>query len=377
MLKAGRSMNFDAETDLVGVASHARRAAAQDVKRFATEVLVAAGTDPAVAESVSSSLTETSLRGVDSHGIRLLLHYARVVTTGRINPHPQLNFAQSGPATGTVDGDHGFGHHASFFAIAKATALCSDTGIAAVSVINSSHFGSAGTYVLAAAEQGFVALGMCNSDSFVLPHDGVGPFHGTNPLAFAAPVSGHKPLLVDMATSVIPWNRVQDLMNEGLPLPPDVSVDKSGSPTTNAAESAALLPLGGIRYGYKGAALASMIEIFSAVLTGMPHCSRLLGMAGPDLSTHRRLGHFFIVIDPKRFVAVETYDWAMKAYLQDLRAQASRPGTKVMAPGDREWSVEEERSRQGIPIADQLRADLDELADQWKVKPLQFDSASQ
>ncbi len=367
-------MSFDAETDSVGVALHARRAAAQNVRRFATEILVAAGTDAAVAASVSSSLTETSLRGVDSHGIRLLLHYAKVVKSGRINPHPQLNFTASGPATGIVDADNGFGHHASFFAIAQATALSRETGIAAVSVINSSHFGSAGTYVLAAAEEGFVAIGMCNSDSFVLPHDGVGPFHGTNPLAFAAPVSGHKPLLVDMATSVIPWNRVQDLLNEGLRLPPDVSVDKHGSPTVDPAESAALLPLGGIRYGYKGAALASMIEIFSAVLTGMPHCSRLLSMAGPDLSTYRRLGHFFIVIDPKRFVAPETYDWAMNAYLHDLRTQTSRPGTTVMAPGDREWKVAEERGSNGIPIADQLRADLDELADQWGVDRLQFAS---
>ncbi len=129
------------------------------------------------------------------------------------------------------------------------------------------------------------------------------------------------------------------------------------------AHSAALLPLGGINYGYKGAALASMVEVLSAVMTGMPHCSRLLGMAGPDFATHRHLGHFFIVIDPRRFVSSEAYNHAMDAYLGDLRAMTGRKDMMVMAPGDREWAVEEDRQLYGIPVADQLKIDLDQLAD--------------
>jgi len=66
--------------------------------------------------------------------------------------------------------------------------------------------------------EGCVGLGTCNSDSFVLPHDGVSPFHGTNPMAFAAPVPEEQPLLIDMATSAIPWNRVQDLKLRDLPM---------------------------------------------------------------------------------------------------------------------------------------------------------------
>jgi ureidoglycolate dehydrogenase (NAD+) len=340
-----------------------QRATAGMVREFAAAVLIAAGTDPEAARSVADALTETSLRGVDSHGIRLLVHYAKVVQTGRINPKPRLTFTRTNGGTGVVDADNGFGHHASYFAVEHAIALARESGIAAVSVINSSHFGSAGCYVLPAAEQGYVALGVCNSDSFVLPHDGIQPFHGTNPLAFAAPVNGARPFLMDMATSVIPWNRVQDLMNEGLSLPPDVAVNRDGMPTHVPAESAALLPLGGINYGYKGAALASMVEVLSAVMTGMAHCSRLLGMAGPDFVTPRRLGHFFIVIDPSRFVSSEGYNQAMNAYLGDLRAIKGRKDMKVMAPGDREWAVEEDRLLQGIPIAAQLKIDLDDLAD--------------
>jgi len=322
---------------------------------------------------VAEALTTTSLRGVDSHGIRLLIHYAHVVERGRVNPRPQLSFRPSGPGTGVVDGDNGFGHYASFFAVDRAIELAQEVGIAAVSVIHSSHFGAAGCYVLRAANQGWVALGTCNSDSFVLPHEGVQPFHGTNPIAFAAPVPGERPFLMDMATSVIPWNRVQDLKMRRQSMPPDVSVDPQGEPTLDPEQSAALLPLGGMRYGYKGAALASMAEVLSAVMTGMPYCGRLLAMAGPDFSTSRHLGHFFMVIDPKRFISAELYEAGMRAYLDDLRAQPARPRTQVLAPGDREWAIEAQRLEEGIPIPVPLRQEFDQLADRLHIPRLQLE----
>lgn len=349
-----------------------RLSSLDDVKKFIFDALRAAGTSHESAQAVTDALTEASLRGVDSHGIRLLIHYTKVVTNGRVNPTPQLSFAQSSRSTGVVNGDNGFGHYASYFAVDRAIELARESGVSAVSVINSSHFGAAGCYVLRAASQGLAALGTCNSDSFVLPHDGIKPFHGTNPLAFAAPVRGQRPFLMDMATSVVPWNRVLDLRMKKLPLPPDVAVDDCGEPTLDPEKSSALLPLGGVQYGYKGAALGSVAEVLSAVMTGMGHCSQLLAMTGPDLSTPRRLGHFFVVIDPLRFVPAELYEAGMNAYLTDLRSQPAHAGKQVMAPGDREWKVEAHRRRHGIPVTESLEREFVNLAKQLCVQPLRF-----
>jgi LDH2 family malate/lactate/ureidoglycolate dehydrogenase len=348
------------------------RASPDQISEFAANALMAAGTHIDAAQSVANALTETSLRGVDSHGIRLLLHYVKSVKGGRINPNPNLAFSRTGAGTGIVDGDNGFGHHASDFAIDRAVALALENGVGAVSVVNSSHFGAAGCYVLRAAHQGFASLGFSNSDSFVLAHDGLQSFHGTNPIAFAAPVPGEQPFLLDMATSVVPWNRVQDYLMEGLPLPPDVTVDSAGEPTIDPAESDALLPLGGTVFGYKGAGLASMIEILCAVMTGSPHCSRLPAMKGPDFSTPRRLGHFFLVIDHRRFVSAQIYEAGMHAYLHDLRSQPAKTGRRVMAPGDREWSIVEERRDRGIPVMRHLRTELDELAGDLGIKKIKY-----
>jgi ureidoglycolate dehydrogenase (NAD+) len=348
------------------------RASSDEIREFAVNALMAAGTHVEAARSVANALAETSQRGVDSHGIRLLLHYIKAVQGGRINPTPKLAFARTGAATGIVDGDNGFGHHASYFAIDHAVALAQENGMGAISVINSSHFGAAGCYVLRAARQGFAGLGFCNSDSFVLAHDGIRSFHGTNPIAFAAPVPGEQPFLLDMATSVVPWNRVQDYLLEGLPLPVDVTVTSAGEPTVDPAESDALLPLGGAIFGYKGAGLASMIEVLCAVMTGSPCCSLLPPMKGPDFSTPRRMGHFFLVIDYRRFVSAQLYEAGMRAYLKELRGQPAKPARKVMAPGDREWAIMDARKQQGIPVMIRLREELDRLAEDLGVKRINY-----
>jgi LDH2 family malate/lactate/ureidoglycolate dehydrogenase len=351
------------------------RASSDQICEFAANALMAVGTHIDAAQAVANALTEASLRGVDSHGIRLLLHYIKAVQGGRINSSAKLTFTPTGTGTGIVDGDNGFGHHASYFAADRAVALARESGVGAVSVINSSHFGAAGSYVLRAAHQGLVGLGFCNSDSFVLLHDGLQSFHGTNPIAFAAPVPGEQPFLLDMATSVVPWNRVQDYLMEGLSLPPDVTVDSAGEPTIDPSRSDALLPLGGTVFGYKGAGLASMIEILCAVMTGSPYCSRLLAMKGPDLSTPRRLGHLFLTIDYRRFVSTQNYEAGMRAYLHDLRSRPAKTGRRVMAPGDREWSIMEERKQRGIPIMNHLRAELDRVSEDLHVNKLSYHDA--
>ncbi len=330
--------------------------------QFVAAALKACGSAHEQAEAVAKALVSTSLRGVDSHGIRLLPHYLRALAGGRIKSSPALSVKRTAAGAAIVDADNGFGHYAGYRAIAEGCALADEVGIAGISVINSSHFGAAGCYVLEAANAGFLAFAFSNSDPFVLAHDGQAPFHGTNPIAFGAPVTGQRPFLLDMATSIVPWNRIRDYELKGLPVPEDVGVDAHGQMTTDPAAIAALLPFGGTRFGFKGAGLAAVMEVLSAALTGMGHCTRLLPMSGPDMSTPRRLGQFYIVINPDRFVPRPLYEAGIAAYLTDLRASPAKPGEKVMAPGDREWACRETRSADGILVAPPLHEEFMQIA---------------
>jgi LDH2 family malate/lactate/ureidoglycolate dehydrogenase len=203
---------------------------------------------------------------------------------------------------------------------------------------------------------------MTHADAILVPHDGVKPFYGTNPLSFSLPVEGEEPLLLDMATSSIPLNRIFLRRATGTPLPPEVAVDDDGIMTTDPHRATAVLPLGGLTYGYKGAGLAFMVDFLCSAFTGMAHGFVAPPFDGPDQSTPTRLGHFFIIFRPDLFQPLEGINGRVSEMLRDLRSQPSRPGTRVMAPGDPEKAEMPDREANGIPIDPVTWLTLQELA---------------
>jgi LDH2 family malate/lactate/ureidoglycolate dehydrogenase len=297
------------------------------------------------------ALLHASRLGIDSHGVRLVGHYCRMLGGGRLNKNPQLTVEKRGAGSAMVNGDDGLGHYAAYKAVEVGMELAREAGVGAVGVRHSSHLGAAGAYALAAAEQGFVAFATTNTDSVVALFDGAQKFHGTNPLAFAAPVQGQRPWLLDMATSPIPLNRVMLHRSLDRTLPEGVAATPEGEPTTDPYQAEMLLPLGGVDFGYKGAGLAGVATLFSALLTGTTLDADFIPMyGGEDISTPRNMGHFVLAIDPEKFAGSEVFGAAMLQYLAGLRGSAVREGGKVMAPGDREWAEMDDRKVRGIPV---------------------------
>lgn len=317
---------------------------------FIAELFERAGTDRPSAEAVARACVDASARGFDTHGVRLVPHYLRGVAGGRVNPQPRLHVTRPAAAIALVDADDGLGHFASYRAVDEGIAIARETGVAAIAVGRSSHHGATGCYTIEAARRGYAALGMTHADAIVVPHDGVRPFFGTNPVSFAMPVPGEEPLLLDMATSSIPLNRVLLRRATGAPLPPEVAVDASGAMTTDPHRATAVLPLGGLTYGYKGAGLACMVDLLCSAFTGMAHGFLAPNFGGPDFATPTRLGHFFIVFRPELFQPSEQVDARVSALLRDLRGQPAKPGARVMAPGDPEKAEAPERAALGVPV---------------------------
>lgn len=314
--------------------------------------LAEAGASRQSRQAAVRAMLHASLVGVDSHGVRLTEHYCRMLAGGRLKREPHVTVDIRGAGSAMVNGDDGMGHLAAYTAVETGIELARSAGVGAVGVRHSSHLGAAGAYALAGAEQGFVTFATTNTDSMVALFGGAQKFHGTNPLAFAAPVPEGRPWLLDMATSSIPLNRV--LLHRSLDkeLPAGTVADAQGNPTTDPHVADMLLPLGGVDYGYKGAGLAGVATLFSALLTGTTLDPDFIPMYGtPDISTPRNMGHFVLVIDPDRFVGREMFLAAIKTYLGALRSSPGRPGGEApMAPGDREWETLDRRRAEGIPV---------------------------
>lgn len=298
------------------------------------------------------ALMHASRLGVDSHGVRLVIHYCRMLRGGRIHATPTLKVERTAAASALVDGDDGLGHYAAYRAMEVAGELAAESGVGAVGVKRSTHLGAAGAYALAGAEAGYFAFATTNADPLVALFDGAKAFHGTNPLAFGAPVPGQRPWLFDMATSSMPKNKVFLYGSLGKMLPPGVAADAEGRPVTDPAAVKMMLPLGGTDFGYKGAGLAGVATLLSAAMTGAELDANLLAMFGStDVTTRRNVGAFALAIDPAKFVGVDAFGRAIAMYLDQIRSAPPREGGGgVMAPGDREWAEAARRDAEGIPI---------------------------
>ena len=91
-------------------------------------------------------------------------------------------------------------------------------------------------------------------------------------------------------------------------------------------------------------------------------------MNSDDFSIPRHLGQFFMVLRPDLFVSRSTFMELMQNYLQELRSLPAQEGMAVMAPGDREWRVKDERSKLGVPIPAYLEEEFSRLCRIYGVK---------
>lgn len=336
------------------------------VAAFINELFLKVGYNSRQAKILTNSLVETSLRGVDSHGIRLTPHYVNSTKIRRINTKPKFKFYKKAPGVGIMDADNGHGIIAGIEAMKKAMALAKKTGIGAVGVQNSTHFSAAAIYSLIAAKEDMIGLSFTHAESLVAPFGGKQAFLGTNPICFAAPCAGEEPFCLDMATSTVTRNKVLHYKENGWNLETNWAVDRNGRITLDPKEAAALFPFG----GYKGYGLGLMVEIFCSILTGMSFGPFIPPMH-PVTTKSRRLGHFFIAIDIKRFQPVKTFKLRMKKMVKMLRkANPADDCSGIKVAGDVEKEFYKERRKSGIPIGGELLINLENFSKEYSIPKL-------
>jgi (2R)-3-sulfolactate dehydrogenase (NADP+) len=135
----------------------------------------------------------------------------------------------------------------------------------------------------------------------------------------------------------------------GQPIPGDWAVDAEGRPTTDpkAALGGTLLPIGGA----KGGALALMIEILAAAVTGSAwgwEASSFFDDKGgpPDM------GHVLIALDPGRLSA-GAYESRMAVLIEALAAE---PDARL--PGTRRLTNRARAAAEGIAVPDALHTEI-------------------
>lgn len=296
------------------------------------------------------------LHGIESHGSGMLMKYHRQRSTGGLTMTPRIEVTRNAAGTAVVDGGGGLGHVPADAAMRLAIEKCRETGVGAVAVHNSGHFGAAGSYVALAAREGCIGIATTNTvEPAVVPTHGRDARLGTNPIAFAAPAARNRPFLLDMATSTVPLGALVAAWRKGRAVPAGWAQDADGRPLTHARhafEERKLTPLGSsaAMRSHKGYGLSAMVEILCSVLPGRE--------TGGDRGTGRA-GHFFLALDPSRFADPGQFEGRLDGLLDSLRATPPLVATQpVLVAGDPEYEAHTERAAGGIPLPRPVVEDL-------------------
>ncbi|MBX3577189.1 MAG: Ldh family oxidoreductase [Rhizobiaceae bacterium] len=327
-----------ADTVISAAQAHALICAALTASRTSTDNAV----------SVANALVGAELVGQGGHGLRRILAYAAQASAGKVDGFATPRATRSRPAAIHVDAAHGFAYPALDLAVAELARVAPEQGIAIAGIRRSHHAGVTGLAVEALAEQGMVGLMMSNAPAAMAPWGGSRPLFGTNPVAFAAPAR-QGPIVIDVSLSKVARGKIMAARQKGEPIPEGWALDADGRPTTDAqaALSGTMLPLGDA----KGTALALMVELLAAALTGASFSadqSSFFDDDGPPPGT----GQLLIAIDPKAFGGVR----AVARFSEMAETIAAMPGARV--PGARRRELRAKLARDGIPVDAALIDDI-------------------
>lgn len=237
-----------------------------DIYALAQQVLSSAGCDADNAAAIASTVARAERDGSASHGLFRIPGYVASLRSGKVSGEASPVVSSDLSCIIEVDAQMGYAPLALERGLPALAKAASTHGVAVMKVINSFHFAALWPETEYLAEQGLVGLACTAYKPSVAPAGSTEPFFGTNPISFAWPRPGHAPVVYDMATATLAKGDVQIAARDGHDVPLGTGLGPDGQPTTDPAEilKGVMLPFG----GYKGSAIALMVELLCSGLTG-------------------------------------------------------------------------------------------------------------
>lgn len=320
---------------------------ADDLKKLAYDIMIAAGTSVENAEAVSAAYLHADLSGVGRQGIDYLPYLLRHLSEGLVDGQASPKIVHETEASALIDGALGPGQTAAVFAANLAIRKARSVGVAAVGIGNSSDIFMLGYYANIISDAGLIGMVFSSGPPVVHAHGGFERTMSTNPVAIAYP-TGDIPLLLDIATSKDSRSSVRHAYYHGDQLPEGTGLSHLGEPTTDSEElykRGALSPLG----GHKGFGLGLCFAMLCGPLTG--------SAVGPDLSwmddggESVGMGHFIIAIDPDSFVGKNTFSERAEDYISRIKSSKKVAGTdEIRIPGEHSAKKRKARRVEGVPV---------------------------
>ena len=336
----------------------------EDLMDFVVRYMTKLGVPENDARIVGEVLISADMRGVDSHGLhRLGSYYGNRIQKNFIDPKTPYKIIKETATTMLIDGGNGCGQVVSFNAMKMCIEKAKQSGIAAITVNNSNHYGIAGYYSMMALEHDMIGFCMTNSQPLVSPTYGRTAVLGTNPISVAVPSGKEYPYVLDMATSAVAYGKIQLYEKKNEQIPIGWGIDEEGRVTTDPSKikpggHGALLPLGGmdITAGYKGYGLALVVEILCSILSGGNY---LTNVGSPSSPNPTGVSHFFMAMDVAAFRSITDFKNQMDDMIHLLKNSPLAEGRdEIHIAGEKEFEYENYNRVHGVPLIQPIINDL-------------------
>lgn len=335
------------------------RVSFDEMERELRRVFHACGMTPEQASICARVHTSSTYDGVASHGINRVPRFVDYVRRGWVDVTAQPTLEQEMGAVRIYNGNLGPGVLNALFACDRAMELASQFGIGMVGLKNTTHWMRGGTYGLYAARRGYAAILWTNTEAVMPPWGGTQCLLGNNPFVLALPSpDGMRPFLLDMALSQFSYGKLQTAHNRGEQLPVPGGFDESGTLTTDPAaieDSRRILPMG----YWKGTALAFLLDILAAALTG--------GAATADLDAARQgsgggCSQVMILIDSRKTTQANEMAAMLRRSVYFFQRDTTAPGSgHLHVPGTGCKRFHADYMKNGIFVDDTIWAEIKAL----------------
>lgn len=318
--------------------TNAVRVPPESLRGFVFDAAIQAEMPQHHAKLLSDLLLASDLRGVYSHGSRQIARYVREIRRGGINPRPNVTVAHETANSLVMDGDYGLGYFPAYEGTLKTIEKAKQHGMAAMVTRHHGHIGAAGIYTRMTLEHDLLTFVTSGVQLHLTPGQSVVSAAGGSPMSFSAPALTEPALVLDCGvTHDIQYNAPQC------------------GPMAQIAPRTVLRAIG---YG-------TVCQSWGGLLAGLS--------IDPAKATSpykwANQGAMLFTFKISLFADVETFKREMDEYARQVRQlKPIDADHDAFLPGGVEVQTERINRRDGIPLGEGHRQDLEKLAGELGMK---------
>ncbi len=334
------------------------------VRKYCERIFEKRGFSMEESRDITDVLLTADLYGIESHGIQRLIRYHNAIEEGSILIDAKPELVYETPISAVFDAPKTMGQIVGKMGMELAIEKAQKSGIGAVVVRGSNHYGIAGYYTKMAAKKDLLGICMTNTEAIAIPTNGKKAMLGTSPIALCMPAEPVD-FWYDVATTVVTRGKLEVYNKKEAPLPHGWAADETGADSEDAARvlkniigklGGGIFPLGGsseLTGSHKGYGLGIIVELFTSIFAGGTTAPHVKNSGNADTS------FCFWAIDYGIFGNKKEIKDRMSLLLRELRESPKADGcSRIYTHGEKELESLTDKLKNGIPVNDKT---IDEL----------------